>query len=116
MNEGACAKFKKADAELNRIYEQVLSGKAADADFVKAFRQAQAAWVTFRDAHVTSIYPDPDPRAYGSVYSMCRCGVLERMTTERSKELRRLWIDGLDEGDVCLGSCAIKRARRSRKR
>jgi uncharacterized protein YecT (DUF1311 family) len=85
-----------------------LTEKAADADFVKAFREAQTAWISFRDAHVRSIYPDPDRRAYGSVYLMCRCGILEQMTTQRAEELRRLWVDGLDEGDVCTGSCAIK--------
>jgi hypothetical protein len=34
---------------------------------------------------------------------MCRCSVLERTTTERTKELQHLWIDGLEEGDVCTG-------------
>jgi uncharacterized protein YecT (DUF1311 family) len=108
MNEEACNKFKKADTELNRVYQQVLASKAADADFLKAFRQAQRAWVSFRDAHVRSIFPDPNPRAYGSVYPMCRCSLLERITTERTKEIHQLWIDGLEEGDVCSGSCKVK--------
>ena len=108
MNAGACEKFAAADAELNRIYQQVLVSKSKDANFVTVLRGAQAAWIAFRDAHVKSVFPDPDPRTYGSVYPMCRCNVLEQITRERLKELRRLWIDGLEEGDVCCGSCQVK--------
>jgi uncharacterized protein YecT (DUF1311 family) len=111
MNSDACNRLKKADAELNHVYQQVLASKATDADFLKAFRQAQRAWISFRDAHVRSIFPDPNPRAYGSVYPMCRCSVLERITAERTQELQHLWIDGLEEGDVCTGSCRIKEHR-----
>jgi len=60
-----------------------------------------------------SIFPDRDPKT-GSVYPMCRCSVLEQITIDRAKELRRLWIDGVDEGDVCAGSRAVK-ARPNRK-
>ena len=36
MNDKACAGYKKADADLNRIYERILSVNAKDTDFVKA--------------------------------------------------------------------------------
>jgi uncharacterized protein YecT (DUF1311 family) len=116
MNEEACNKLNRADAELNRIYQQILAAKATDTDFVKAFQEAHTAWISFRDAHIRSIYPDPDSRAHGSVYPMCRCMLLEQMTTQRAKEIRRLWVDGVDEGDVCIGSCVIKTANRTPKR
>src|SRR5262249_7837366 len=109
LTEQACSKFKKADSELNRVYEQILTANAGDAKLVKALREAQRAWIVFRDAHLRSIYPDPDPMAYGSVNPMCRCGVLEQLTIQRSKQLRELWIDGTVEGDVCAGSSPIKR-------
>jgi uncharacterized protein YecT (DUF1311 family) len=107
MTETACNKLKTAEAALGRTFELILKGKAADADFGKAFGEAQTAWATYRDAHVRAIYPDPDPRAYGSAYSMCRCSLREQMTTQRMRDLRRLWIDGMPQGDVCTGSCAI---------
>ena len=81
---------------------------------MKALQESQRAWIAFRDAHVRSVFPDPDPKTYGSVYPMCRCSVLEQITIDRAKELRRLWIDGVDEGDVCAGSRAVK-ARPNRK-
>ena len=116
MNDEACSRLKRADTDLSRVFQHILSTHAADLDFVKAFREAQNAWILFRDAHVNAIYPDPDPRAYGSVYPMCRCVVLEQVTTQRAKELRRLWVDGVDEGDVCVGSCVVKAAKSARKR
>jgi uncharacterized protein YecT (DUF1311 family) len=110
MTELACNKLKTAETALTRVYEQVLKAKAPDPDFVKAFRGAHTAWMAFRDAHVLAIYPDPDPKAYGTAYSMCRCGSLEQMTIQRTRELQRLWVAGIDEGDVCTGSCVVKAA------
>jgi uncharacterized protein YecT (DUF1311 family) len=109
LAEQACGKFKKADSELNRVYQQILTANTGDTRLVKALREAQRAWIAFRDAHVRSIYPDPDPMAYGSVNPMCRCGILEQLTIQRSEQLRELWIDGTVEGDVCAGSSPIKR-------
>lgn len=105
MTEQACGDFMKADAELNRVYQQMLAAKAGDAAFLRAFREAQRAWIAFRDAHLKSIYPEPSPReAYGSAVSMCQCGDLQELTAQRTKQLRKLWIEGGIEGDVCAGS------------
>jgi uncharacterized protein YecT (DUF1311 family) len=109
----ACGEFKKADSELNKVFQQILAANAGNAAFVKALREAQRAWITFRDAHVTSIYPDPDPMAYGTVNPMCRCSILGQLTVQRSKQLRQLWIEGTVEGDSCAGSSAVKRGNNS---
>lgn len=109
LTQRACGEFKQADSELNRVYQQILAAHGGDAAFITALREAQRAWIAFRDAHVKSIYPDPDPVAYGSVNPMCRCGILEQLTIQRSKQLRELWINGTVEGDVCAGSSPIKR-------
>ena len=109
MTDQACGEFKKADSELNRVYQQVLTAKGGDAVFVKAFREAQRAWIAFRDAHLKSIYPDPFPReVYGSANSMCQCGDLQELTVQRTRQLRKLWIEGTVEGDVCAGSSPIQ--------
>ena len=66
MNEEACKKLRKADAELNR--------------------DAQRAWIAFRDAHVRSIFPDPDWKTYESVYRCPAATFLKRLrrTVQRS--------------------------------
>ncbi len=108
MNDEACGKHKKADAELNRVYHRILREYANNRAFTRKFKSAQRAWIVFRDAHLASIYPDPSPSTYGSVNSMCRCITLTQLTDERVNQLKR-WIDGTTEGDVCAGSIRLKK-------
>ena len=108
MNQDACGKYKKADAKLNRVYQQVLRDYAGDKNFNQKMKMAQRAWVVFRDAHMNSIYPDPSPQAYGSVNPMCRCAILEQLTNDRIKMLSE-WTEGVPEGEVCAGSQKVKR-------
>ena len=104
MNAAGCGKYRRADDELNRVYQQILREYAEDADFVAKLRDAQRAWLAYRDAHVESVFPGEDKRAiYGSVFPMCHCGALEGLTRERTRVLRR-WLTGLPEGDVCAGT------------
>ncbi len=104
MNSAACGKYRRADDELNRVYQQILREYAEDADFVAKLKEAQRAWLAYRDAHVESVFPGEDKRAvYGSVFPMCHCGEVEGLTRERTRVLRR-WLAGLPEGDVCAGT------------
>jgi len=108
LTEKACADYKKADAEMNSIYRKVLAENQKDRVFVQKMRAAQRAWITFRDAHLESLFPAIDKRAaYGSVQPMCHCMELEKITAERAKVLKQ-WLDGIEEGDVCAGSVKTK--------
>jgi uncharacterized protein YecT (DUF1311 family) len=106
MRKEACDRFAKADAELDRVYRKILVRSANDAALVAKLQAAQRAWLSFRDAHLESLYPNPDPMAYGSVNPMCRCAVLEELTAQRAKQLNDLWVKGTPEGNVCAGSMA----------
>jgi uncharacterized protein YecT (DUF1311 family) len=109
MIHDACAQYKKADQALNATYAEVLKDYAKDPQFLATLKQAQRAWIAFRDAHLAARFPKPDKQAeYGSSYPMCRCAVLTEFTEQREKELR-VWADGIPEGDVCNGS--VKTAR-----
>jgi hypothetical protein len=44
---------------------------------------------------------------YGSVHPMCVAMYLTQLTEERIKILR-IWLDGIEEGDVCCGSVKSK--------
>ncbi len=104
MNASARAGYTTADAELNRVYQQILQAHRADAEFVVSFRAAQRAWIVFRDAHVHALYPALDKsRAYGSVYPLCRWQVLTELTIARTKQLQA-WTEPPAEGDTCAGS------------
>ena len=104
MNQDACARYKNADAEMNRLYRQVLNSYKSDAVFTRKLKMAQRAWIQFRDAHLESLYPKRDKlTAYGSSHPMCRCVALADLTDERARELKK-WVTGAEEGDVCTGS------------
>ena len=101
MNNCFCAQYQKADAELNRVYRQLLAANEADKVSTEKLKNAQRAWIAFRDAELEAIYPTTDdPRlTYGSVYPMCYCIAQQSLTEERTKQLKRM-LSG-KEGDVC---------------
>ena len=108
MNAGACDDYRKADAEMNTIYQQVMRGYKSDALFIRKIRVAQRAWVVYRDTHLASLYPAANlQREYGSAHAACRCTTLAEATKKRTEELRR-WADGVAEGDVCAGSVKVQ--------
>jgi uncharacterized protein YecT (DUF1311 family) len=103
-SQDACAQYKKADQSLNATYAKVREDYAKDSQFLAKLKQAQRAWIAFRDAHLEARFPPADkPAQYGSVYPTCRCHVLTELTEQRTKELET-WADGIPEGDVCSGT------------
>ena len=107
LNQTACEKYKRADAEMNKTYQQIFRVYTKEKRFLDKLKTAQRAWLVFRDAHLESLYPDPSKGAYGSVNPMCRCIALENLTVERTKALQH-WVQGMPEGDVCAGSIKTK--------
>lgn len=108
-SQDGCKEYKQSDAELNRVYTQILNEYKQDTVFTDKLKAAQRAWIAFRDAHVESLYPARDKMAqYGSIYPMCRCLAMKEITAHRVTELRK-WLDGVPEGETCAGSVRIKR-------
>lgn len=103
LNQSACNELKQADNQLNLVYQQVLKAHQNDKVFINHFKDAQRKWVAFRDASASSMYIPEYSQNYGSAMSMCQCYFLEKLTSERIKQLN-VWIDGVQEGDVCAGS------------
>lgn len=101
MNRCSCTRYTKADEELNRVYQEVLSENSKETKFIEKLKEAQRAWVSFRDAHMLSLYPETDDpqAAYGTVYRMCYCMAETELTVERTKQLKSML--NPVEGDVC---------------
>ena len=106
MNQKAHKDFQKADKELNTVYQKILQEYKSDTAFIKNFKKAQKIWVQLRDAEMNAKYPTRK-EGYGSVEPMCWSMYLEELTVERTKDLK-IWLDGIEEGDVCSGSVKIK--------
>lgn len=105
MNQCQEASYRTADEELNRVYQSLLSAYRNDPEFVGKLREAQRAWIRFRDAELAMKYPPRtgQPADYGSMGSFCLSEYLEKMTHERIATLRQ-WLNGAEEGDICSGS------------
>ncbi len=103
--------YKAADTQLNKIYSKVTQEYKGQALFLKRLKQAQRAWIQFRDAQIEARYPsenDTDKsKEYGSVYSECACVELAELTSQRISQLEK-WLKGSPEGDVCSGSYKTK--------
>jgi uncharacterized protein YecT (DUF1311 family) len=98
MNRCADEDSTAADAELNHIYQQLLAKNKGDENATKKLRDAQRAWVAFRDAQLQALYPAEDKqREYGSIYPMCYAIVVTAMTKERTAQLRKM----LQDKDPC---------------
>jgi len=107
LNLNAHESYKKADKELNEIYKSVLAEYKVDTIFIKNFKASQRIWIMFRDAELRVKYPVTEPGYYGSANPMCVSIYLERLTRERIATIKE-WADGIEEGDVCIGSVKIK--------
>jgi uncharacterized protein YecT (DUF1311 family) len=105
MDAEASQKYTKADQELNITYQKILQEYKADTAFIRNLKISQRIWIQFRDAEMKVMYPDRPQFYYGSVLPMCWSMYLAQVTAERIKTLK-VWLDGVDEGDVC--SCSVK--------
>lgn len=101
MNDSAGSKSAKAERELNATYHGILKKYADDPAFIGHLRTAQRAWLKFRDAQLEMRFPPSD--LAGSVQPMCYASYETELTQARTRELK-VWLDGIEEGDVCAGT------------
>jgi uncharacterized protein YecT (DUF1311 family) len=95
------AEYRKADAELNRVYKEIRSKYSHQPEFLNRLETAQIQWIKLRDADLEALYPDN--REYGSVQRTCVSLELTKVTEARTEYLRR-WLEPFTEGDLCAGS------------
>src|SRR4030095_2568732 len=99
------ASYDSVNDELNFIYRKILYEYSADTQFIKNLKASERIWIQFRDAELNMMYPED--QVYGSVLPMCRAMYLEALTRSRIDTLK-LWLEGIEEGDVCSGSVRMK--------
>lgn len=106
LNKAACDQLQKADAALNAVYQKIIASYKEDKVFINQLVTAQKKWLEFRDAYVATRFIPQYRDTYGSILSMCQCNMLEKITSDRTKQLQ-IWLDGVSEGDVCIGSIKV---------
>ena len=97
LNACADQDFRKADAELNAVYRQVLALHADSPIALARIKAAQRLWVQLRDADLEARYPvgaDENPRMlYGSMYPMLYSGAKASLTATRTAYLRSQFLE-----------------------
>lgn len=107
MNQNEYRTYKKSENEINSVYQKILKEYSSDSEFLKNLKTAQRLWIQFRDAEVKAKYPDRTHGYYGTVHPMCLSIYMTQLTNERIKTLR-VWLTGIEEGDVCSSSVKTK--------
>ena len=85
MNVCTSKRFEAADAELNRVYNQLASMLKDDEAQRARLKAAEVSWLKYRDDNCdyeASVYEG------GSIKPLIRSSCLERMTKARTAELR----------------------------
>ncbi len=104
--------FNIVDKKLNAVYNSIIAQYKDDTLFISRLKDAQRAWIKYRDAHIEARFPTVKKgnqySEYGSIYPQCACMELTELTEERIRILEK-WIKGTIEGDVCGGSYKISK-------
>ena len=109
INNDANQIYKDSDTELNELYKEILKEYSTDTIFIQAFRTSQLNWIKFRDSKLKMKYPDRGSSGwYGSIHPLCISNYLAELTESRTERLK-VWITGIEEGDVCSGTVKNKK-------
>ncbi len=103
MSEESVVSYRKVDAKLNNVYQQIINRYAKNSLFIRNLKTAQRLWVQFRDAQLAMKFPERASGYYGSVLPMCQAIYLSDLTERRVKELEA-WLVTAEEGDLCNGT------------
>jgi uncharacterized protein YecT (DUF1311 family) len=97
MNAQAGKKLEKADAELNKVYKQVLEQRTEDPEFTAVLKEGQRAWLKFAELHLKMLFfvkEGENPReVYGSVYPTEFAEAKAELINTRIAQLRDLVLE-----------------------
>ena len=102
MTQCAAQAYQASDAELNEVFHDTRQRLGDDDDTRRLLRDAERAWIAFRDAECSFVSSAVGGgSAYSMVYDLC----LDDLTQKRVEDLR-YYLD-CDEGDM---SCPVPAA------
>ena len=87
----ADAEAKRVDAELNRIYQQLLSAARDEPGAVEKIRAVERVWIAYRDAYLDAMYPAKNKlAAYGSSFTTENLLLRAKLTQQQTNALREM--------------------------
>jgi uncharacterized protein YecT (DUF1311 family) len=94
MNMESGKRLEKADAELNKVYKQVLAQNEGDKEFSAVIKESQRAWLKYVELQMKVLFfvkEGENPReVYGSVYPTEFAEAKAALITARTKELKEM--------------------------
>jgi|KBSSwiStaDraftv2_1062776.scaffolds.fasta_scaffold203325_4 uncharacterized protein YecT (DUF1311 family) len=95
LEMAACARdaFEESDRRLNATYHELIGKEATNTVFVKKLREAQTAWIKFRDAELAATFACEEANhslCWGSMYPLDFLALKKRLTDERESRLREM--------------------------
>jgi uncharacterized protein YecT (DUF1311 family) len=108
LNIDSFKSFKLSESRLQETIRTIRTLYKADPRLLRCLEASQQAWLVYRDKQMAMIFPllNEDPNAYGTMFSLCWSTWMTKLTNQRTAELQ-VWIDGIEEGEVCAGSIRI---------
>lgn len=91
MNQCAADDYAKADKALNDVWKALMAKEKENKAYTNKLREAQRAWIAFRDAEVAAMYAcaEENPRfCWGSMYPLLYNTELATLTEARTKTLK----------------------------
>ena len=93
MNDCAHAAFVESDRKLNETYQALIRKERSSRVYIAKLREAQKAWIAFRDAEVAANFAcelDDTRACFGSMYGMSLNYFKKKLTDERQARLQEL--------------------------
>ena len=90
LNQCAYDDFLTADDALNDVYQKLIKKSKGDKTYIKQLRQAQRAWIKFRDAELDAMFScaEEDIKlCWGSMVGMLYPSAKADLTEERTKKI-----------------------------
>ncbi|MGN6228810.1 lysozyme inhibitor LprI family protein [Dyella sp. KULCS107] len=105
INQCAGKVGKAADQELNATYQAVLKKWAAYPDMINKLRQAQRAWLSYRDADLAARFAGSDGPSRGTAYPAAYALYQASLERERTARLCS-YLRGTAYGEQDSAPCA----------
>ena len=77
------------DSVYQNILVQCLGEQEENGEQAVKLSQAQKAWLAFREAHLSAIYPEEGE--HGPVAELRKASIRAELTRERTRQLREWW-------------------------
>ena len=91
MNACASAELARVEAQMDDVYNTLLTKTESQPEALAKIKAAQKAWLVYRDAYIAAMYPAKNKQTeYGSMYPMKVNMLRAKLTQKQVAALKEL--------------------------